>query len=594
MLRAKRSPTVPCASSAAGGRSWQRVAAATVLLIGPILWLIPALLVPAQAHTDAPQPVEARSFPAGVPAEPAPAAAVEIRSSSGTPPLLEITVSTTTAKLHRVTVVTQDTSFSTDFRDGAAVFEAEVKLAPFREPGIHDMQVIAHTSEGFVIRNYRVGFSDFVWGRDNFRFANASRTPKAIDAYSESILPWAEDRFRELSTVERNVLINAAYSVLRNRIGRCYAFAGGKARYHRYPEFLPDFYDSVYDIPATRRDVLEEMNNLQNDMMFDYIVASGHDFTGEQKRSELATHVHRVMEEVGEGRLGVFGYLAPERHHALAAYGFIQDMTGERVLLLAANNWGDEHDVNIHSEAAENIAIDLAPDHKGPRVRWLDTDHSVYEYAELLLAVDVQRDYEHDPAHLQAVLRGYAERIAADGANLLVVERADEARLKDKEGNTSGRAGWRVKRELEGVEYTEAGETHIFAIRTDAELELVVVPVEPENDDPSNGEDEVPAVSYAFYLTGAFTRAERTGGDSLSEADVEGASDITIGSAGGSVAPADFTGYETVVEFESAEDERRFVIAPNRFVPVSLAAEHNAEQQAFLTAVQGRTTTTSR
>ncbi len=412
----------------------------------------------------------------------APGLEIEIKSRSGTPLTLEFVISDPEKALRTVSITTADTTaeFSAGGRE-----ELDLKLTPFRGPGVHALTLAIDTENGSCERELEVGFSEFIWGRDNFRFSNRRSPHGSVRPYSAVLFPWTEERFGALQREEQTLLLEFAYRLFGGRIGRCYAFSGSQVRYMRNPDDLPRHYDTIYAVREGAADVQEEMNMLQNDIMFDQFIAKGYGLQGEQSLEALRSEVDALIEEIAAGRPATFGYVAPERHHSLLAYGYIADTEEERITFITANNWGDEHDENAFSEAAERIAVNLREDYDDDRVRWVDPPVRAYRHAEHLFKVEVREEFEHDSEKLFGMINERRAQLQEGERVLVVVEQAGDAVLIDEEETKSGRVGRRRHTDLEMVEYTRLEDVHLFEFPAEYELVLRVTTLDDDRDETS-------------------------------------------------------------------------------------------------------------
>jgi len=424
--------------------------------------------------------------------EHAPDLVVEVRSRSGSPLLLEFLINDPELALERLTIESTDSTASFKVPETE---EIDIKLTAFHEAGVHDITVTMETETGSCTRELQVAFSDFVWGRDNFRFSNKRSPHGSVRPYSRVLFPWAEERFGTLQPEEKTVLLDFTYALFGGRIGRCYAFTGSQVRFRRNSDLLPSYYDSIYAVREATPDVQDQMNMLQNDIMFKQFVSRGYDLDTEQSLESLRSETSAVIDEIAAGRVAAFGYVAPQRHHSMLAYGYLTDSTGDRITLIVANNWGEEHDQNIFSEAAERVAIHLDEDYEGHRVQWVDTSHRVYEYAEHFFFVDIPDEYEYEHKALSELVAERRARLRETQHALVVVEQARDAVLADQEGTKSGRVGRRTYRDLESVSYRRVEDVHVFEFPAEHALTLRVSPLEDNSERP----DETKA--NVFVLT---------------------------------------------------------------------------------------------
>jgi len=150
---------------------------------------------------------------------------LSIESHSGTPPVLEFVL-----KDPRKVVKKLDFDFNGDglsdlelqkkYPDNEVIFRG----VPYRKPGVYHIMVYIHTDSSIFIRKYELAFARFIWGKNNFDFANDGEFENKIDFVSKTILDWGKERFGELNNEERMILLYIMYSLYRGSIGRCYVF----------------------------------------------------------------------------------------------------------------------------------------------------------------------------------------------------------------------------------------------------------------------------------------------------------------------------------------------------------------------------------
>lgn len=404
---------------------------------------------------------------------------VEIRSRSGAPLLLEFLISDPARALRSVEI---ESRHSTARFELSPADRFELRLIPFQNPGVYDLTLTLVTETQRLSRSLEVGFIDYVWGRDNFRFSNAESIHGSIRPYSAVLFPWVETRFGPLAAEEKAVILDFAYRIFGGTLGRCYAFSVGQIYYRRNPEQLPQHYDSVYDIREPHRSVQLEMNMLQNDVVFDYFVLRGYDPDAVQTTRRLRTEVETLMAEIGKGNAAAFGYLGAQRHHSMVAYGYIKDARSDRVSFIVANNWGTENNQNAFSQAAEQIAVDLRADADKGRIAWLDSTIPEYLSAEQLFHVEVLDEYRHNHEQLSQLLSARRSLLRREQLTLLVVEEARDAVLRDPSGSQAGRLRGRELRDIADVDYTRIENVHIWSFPTshELELELTAIAADPQ------------------------------------------------------------------------------------------------------------------
>ncbi|MFW6139154.1 MAG: hypothetical protein ACOC7U_08275, partial [Spirochaetota bacterium] len=184
---------------------------------------------------------------------------LDIECHSGTPPVLEFV-------LRDYARIVKGAGFDFD-SDGNIELEVKNKGnevlfrgVPYRQPGKYRPTVYLYTDQGKIKREYIVSFTEFVWGRDNFRFANDGEFENAIDFVSDTIIEWAEERFGPLTTRQKLIVLEIMYSIYRGSIGRCYGFTGGEIFYQKNPEILTESYECTYQIPEDDKRIITQMD----------------------------------------------------------------------------------------------------------------------------------------------------------------------------------------------------------------------------------------------------------------------------------------------------------------------------------------------
>lgn len=424
---------------------------------------------------------------------------LDIRSRSGSPLILELLIEDPQQILKQLRV---ESEFGTANFLLPELEQSETFLNPFYEPGIYPVSISMESENDIWKRELKIGFSEFIWGRDNFRFSNKRSEYWGILPYSKALFPWAEKRFGIQNQEDLMLLLNVTYHIFNGRIGRCYAFSGSQVRYVRNPDLLPRYYSKVYNIRETNIPVQAEMNILQNDIMYDHFVVNGYNYTSEQGLPALQAEINDIMERISLGELVSIGYFNAKRHHSLLVYGFISDPVSKRITLITANNWGTEHNENMVSKAVVQIEVNLDENYTDePRVRWIDPANSSYRYAEHLFAVDIKDEYEHDPEVMKALISEQHALLQESETALIIVEQADEAVLIDAEGNTTGLLGRSTTEEIDGVVYKRVDDTHLFEFPAKLSLQLDFTPIAIDADSEDDREDEFESDCSVFVLT---------------------------------------------------------------------------------------------
>ncbi|NBC28394.1 MAG: hypothetical protein GVY29_00200 [Spirochaetes bacterium] len=362
-------------------------------------------------------------------------------------------------------------------------------FSPFRRPGVHALSIRIEPAGGALDETagaagagrveFTVGFVDYVWGRDNFRFANDAEYRTSLDPYSVMLFEWLEERFGgegEVGEREKALIVHEMYTLFGKNAGRCYAFAGSQLRYYRRPGLLPRYYDSVYEASQRNRLLRREMTFLQMDLVFHHFVEGEQrrQPDGAQTREELIELSERVQREIDEGSPVVLGLLAEELHHSVMVYGYIADPQRKTVDLIAANNWKRDQSVNIYSPDVENLRLRLGADHEGRRIEWRNAKKRRTREPDRLFIADVRREYRHSRAALDELVAARLDDLQERQVSLLVVEQAESAFLTDRDGSTSGYDKPRTTRGIDGVDFRRVQTSYQFTVPADGDYQLQV------------------------------------------------------------------------------------------------------------------------
>ncbi|MFP4431249.1 MAG: hypothetical protein ACLFPV_08375 [Spirochaetaceae bacterium] len=442
--------------------------------IGLVLVVTSLLLPPALSSQEAAATVE-------------PVYSLEVRSFSGSPLLLQLTLKDPQGQFDQVEVAGGGASLSyllpkpergdpqgvdvdTDVDDEVLT----IPVSPFFTPGIYDLVVRLSGPELNVEVPYRVGFVDFVWGRDNFRFGNNGNFEILNGDYSLALFAWLEDRFGEIPEADRVLLVHYMYSLFGKNPGRCYAFSGTQYRYITTPEALPSYNDSVYDVRGGVERVRREMHFLQMDVIFELFLRDGTPRHGAQSRASAGREVEEILRRIETGAPVVAGFVGPELHHSMLVYGFVERLGSESIDLLVANNWKDGQDSNLHSKSAEYVRVYTGAGGGEDLLEWRGEDGPRPRQPNRFFVVDVRESYDHDRVVLDAHLSGIRRLMRREGLALLVVENAASVWLTDPHGNASGYRKWRQVDEIEGVTFERRKRAYSFEIAAETELVLHV------------------------------------------------------------------------------------------------------------------------
>lgn len=429
----------------------------------------------------------------------------ELRSSSGSPLLLEVTLEEPPPDLREIVVRTGSSELRFDApqlgrqpaaeepagtadpaaADPAAADPLVLTLTPFLEPGVYDLELELRGDATMGRARYEVGFVDFVWGRDNFRFGNNADYESRIGDYSHVLSEWLEKRFGTISDAARALLVHYMYSLFGENPGRCYAFTGSQLRYYRNPDSLPSYVDETYDIRMRSTRSQREMSELQLDMVYDYFVAGGAPAGGRQSLLELARELVRIREWIADGSPVVTGYISPDLHHAMLVYGYILDRARGRVDLLVANNWKSGQELNLRSVDAEVIRVDLqaaqaAATGEEELIEWRTREGPRRRSPQRMFIVPVRESYAPPREPLEALLDRRFSELREAGREIITVENAAAAWIAGPDGRSAGYRENRTRTELDAVDFDRLKQTLLFEFPGGDELTLGFVPVEGE------------------------------------------------------------------------------------------------------------------
>lgn len=420
--------------------------------------------------------------PLGAAANPAsalpPARAPELRSASGSPLLLEVTIPEPSPDLREIVVRTPRSSLRfaapQTGNAGAAANPGplELTLTPFLEPGVYDLEIELVGEASAARARYEVGFVDFVWGRDNFRFGNNRDYESRIGDYSDVLGEWLTERFGEPSEADLALLVHYMYSLFGENPGRCYAFTGMQLRYHRNSDVLPRYIDELYDVRMRSRALQREMNELQLDMVYDHFVSGGAPVGGRQSLLDIARELVHIRKRIRSGEPVVTGYISPDLHHAMLVYGYILDRSRGRVDLLVANNWKSGQDLNLRSIDAEVIRVDLRAGPGDPVLEWRNLDGPRRRAPERMFVMPVRESYDHARGPLDELVAARLTALRDDGRRVITVENAEAAWAEAGDGRATGYRDGRTMRGLEEVTLDRLKQTTLLDFPRKADLRI--------------------------------------------------------------------------------------------------------------------------
>ncbi|NBB90765.1 MAG: hypothetical protein GVY23_06115 [Spirochaetes bacterium] len=438
----------------------------------------------------------------------------ELRSSSGSPLLLEVILEDPPPKLEEIVVRTGSSELRFDAtglgtgraaeagtaaEDPSAAEEGPtaedpadrdplvLTLTPFLEPGVYDLEIELRGERFREVATFEVGFVDFVWGRDNFRFGNNADYESRVGDYSRVLSDWLEKRFGSVSDAERALLVHYMYGLFGENPGRCYAFTGSQLRYYRNPDTRPSYVDKTYDIRMRSTRSQREMHELQLDMVYDHFVAGGAPVEGRQSLLEVARELAHIRERIVDGSPVVTGFISPALHHAMLAHGYILDRERGRVDLLVANNWKSGQDLNLRSVDAEVIRIDLNAAEAGTEeaeadelIEWRTREGPRRRSPQRMFIVPVRESYDHARQPLEGLLAASFAELRAARRRIITVENVEAAWIAGPDGRSVGYRENRTRTELDSVTFDRLKQTMLFEFPEGEDLTLGIVPVDGE------------------------------------------------------------------------------------------------------------------
>jgi len=456
-----------------------------------ILLVMAVLALPAMAQEGSTTPSES----------PLPA----IACYSGSPLLMEITVPAGSRTVESITI-RSDASAVSYFspRPEPESQAIDLVVAPFLKPGVYDLDIgvttapdgepaltagntvsTAGTAAGDT-RHFRirVGFVDFVFGRDNLSFGNNASFESDVGTYGEVLQSWTTDRFGALPETDLVLLSDYMYGMFGARSGRCYAFAGTELLYWLWPDLLPSYYHKTYDLRGSGRVVQTRMNYLQLDMAFHHFTSSSAPFGG-SPAAEMDTVRRDVLAEVAairariDSRIPVVaGFIGPSLHHAMLVYGYISRPEAGYVDLLVANNWKDDEDLNLRSRDAETVRVFTNAETLTDMFEWRYSGGTRNRPIDRLFIVDVERDFTPDRSGLDAIIAARRQVLESGGRAIVVVEDASAAWLTDGT-HVTGYKDRRTLLQIGGVVLDRLDRAYRFEYPSDSDLSLGVTTDSP-------------------------------------------------------------------------------------------------------------------
>jgi len=341
---------------------------------------------------------------------------------------------------------------------------------PFRKAGTYRTTAYVHTKEGNFTREYIIAYTEFVWGRDNFQFANDGKFEDSGDFVSDTLIEWAENQFGQLSQDEKVLLLSIMYDIYKGSIGRCYGFTGEQIYYITHPGNIPEQYGSIYWMREEDRTIFRNMDYIQNDIVFSNLLSGKISVQEQQNRDDLMRELDVIKESIGEGEPIIIGYLSNLMHHSMVVYGYFEDLFRGTVTLLTANNWEREQNNNTFSEDAENIVIEFHGETQS--LRWYDLTKKKFRYPKSVFAVRREERYDLALDDFRALMERTKRGIIEAERSVIIVEKTETAFLENGEGKRQGYSKPRYYRELDEVSFKKIDYNYIFQFPASQEYRL--------------------------------------------------------------------------------------------------------------------------
>ncbi len=402
---------------------------------------------------------------------------LDIECRSGTPPILEFVLKDKDLIVKKLSFDFDDDGVidlvTPGLRDLSDENEVVFRGVPYRNKGVYRLTVYLHSSYGIFIRPFDIAFTDFIWGRDNYNFANDGKFENSIDFVSKTVIDWAEDRFGSLSQEQQVLLLYVMYSIYKGSIGRCYGFSGGEVYYILFPDLIPPIYSNTYAMDEGDIRIIKEMDYVQNDIVFSHFISGQMDLEPPQKTDVVIAELMKIKQSIKTGKPIILGYLSRNMHHSMAVYGYFENLFTTNISLLTANNWEREQNNNIFSDDAENIKIRFS--NGGVRISWYDIAKKKYRYPQMIFAIERKKKYDIVPDDFFRLIRDTEKRIQEKNNIIIMVEKTETAYMIDEEGKMRGYKKPRYINETDEISFKKVDYNYIFEVPKGKEYTLVLV-----------------------------------------------------------------------------------------------------------------------
>jgi hypothetical protein len=406
-----------------------------------------------------------------MPSDPNDAIVLNVECHSGTPLVLEFVLKAPEGMVRSVSFdFESDGTYDLTVREPTE--EVVFRGVPFRHSGTYHTTVYLQTGQGNFIREYLIAFTDYVWGHDNFNFANDGKFEDSGDFVSKTLMAWAQERFGPLSPEEQVLLLLVMYDIYKGSIGRCYGFTGEQLYYLINPERLPEGYDSVYHLREEDREIFKNMDYAQNDIVFSNFLAGTISMHGDQTNEDVRRELEEIKKSITDGEPIILGYLSSQMHHSMVVYGYFEDLLRDKVTLLTANNWEREQNDNVFSEDAENIVIEFRGNTHS--MSWYDLTKKRFRYPKRIFAVRREDGYRLSIDDFKKLMEEARRKILEADRSVIMVEKTETAYMENVEGKKQGYGKPRYYRELNEISFKKIDYNYIFQFPTAKDYQLVL------------------------------------------------------------------------------------------------------------------------
>jgi len=396
---------------------------------------------------------------------------LDIECHSGTPPILEFVLNDTEK-------IVKDVSFDFD-HDGIIDLNIDniksdviFRGTPYRKNGVYIVTVFLNTSYGTFMREFNISFTDFVWGKNNFNFANDGKFENRIDFVSKTIIQWAEERFEELNKEQKVILLYIMYNLYKGSIGRCYGFSGGEAYFIKYPTLIIQPYNYSYLIPENDPKIIKFMDFMQNDIVFSNFISGKINLLKDQTKNDISIELITIKESIDYGKLIVIGYISRKMHHSMVIYGYFENKFRNKITLLTANNWERKQENNYFSEDAENIVVQFKK--SSYSISWYDLTKRRYRYPDKIFAVQINNKYNIFKKEFLSLLTKTKNDLINNNKTIIMIEKTEVAYIEDENGKRTGYIKPDSINEINNVSFKKIDYNYVFEVPVGINYNLVM------------------------------------------------------------------------------------------------------------------------